>query len=149
MNVKKLNEIFGYAHYIVGVLKILLLILAVIQIILNLNAISSGEYADVDYMPFSTTIGFAQLILAVGSIVMIILNTKEQPEVIPGYLLGLVPVVIELILPPIVLFFFIFVEYGMYMKAGNKIRNINISGNKSYKKVKQSVHDTDWFYEEK
>ena len=56
---------------------------------------------------------------------MIILNVKKQPEVISGYLLGLGGVLIQIITPSIMSIFVVFIECGMYMKAGTKIKNKN------------------------
>ena len=126
MSIKKLNEIFGYGLFIVGALKILLVILVLIQVGTNITAIFNGGSVNSEYYPtLSTTIGFAQLILAFGSIIMIILNIKKQPEVITGYLWGLGALLIEFITPSIISFYAVFVECSMYMKAGTKIRNKN------------------------
>lgn len=147
---RKLNEIFGYGLFIVGVAKIILVILVLLQAGTNIIAIFNGGSANSEYYPvLSTTIGFAQLILAVGSIVMIILNIKKQPEVIKGYLYGLGALLLEFVIPPIMSFYFVFVECGMYMKAGTKIRNKNLGSDKDYRKIKQNIKNTEWFYSEK
>lgn len=147
MNIKKINEIFGYGLFIIGVLKILLVILVLIQLGTNITAISNGGSVNSEYYPaFSITIGFAQLILAIGSIIMIILNIKKQPEVITGYLWGLGALLIEFITPSILSFYAVFVECGMYMKAGTKIRNKNTGSDKNYRKIKQDMKNTEWFY---
>lgn len=147
MSIKKLNEIFGYGLFIVGTLKILLVILVLIQVGTNIAAIFNGESVDSEYYStFSTIIGFAQLILAFGSIIMIILNIKRQPEVITGYLWGLGALLIEFITPSIMSFYAVFVECGLYMKAGTKIRNKNVGSDKNYRKIKQDIKNTEWFY---
>lgn len=137
MNVKKLNEIFGYGLFGVGAVKILLIMFIILQMF-------TGGTVDTEY--FSIAVGFAEIILAIGSIVMIIVNIKEQPKVIPGYLLGLGAVLIELIVPSILGIFAVFVECGMYMKAGSKVKNGGNIGDKNYKKIKQDMKNTDWFY---
>ena len=147
MSLKKLNEIFGYGLFIVGALKILLVILVLIQVGTNITAIFNGENSNSEYYPaLSTTIGFAQLVLAIGSIIMIILNIKKQPEVITGYLWGLGALLIEFITPSIMFFLAVFVQCSMYMKAGAKIRNKNIGSDKNYRKIKQDMKNTEWFY---
>lgn len=147
MSVKKLNEIFGYGLFIVGALKILFVILVLIQVGTNITAIFNGGSVNSEYYPaFSTIIGFAQLVLAMGSIIMIILNIKRQPEVITGYLWGLGALLIEFITPSIMSFYAVFVECSMYMKAGTKIRNKNTGSDKNYRKIKQDMKNTEWFY---
>ncbi len=147
MSVKKVNEIFGYGLFIVGVLKILLVVLVLLQLGSNIIAIFNGANVNSEYYPvLSRTIGYAQLILAVGSIIMIILNIKKQPEVITGYLWGLGALLIEFIVPPIMSFYAVLVECGMYMKAGAKIRNKNIGSDKNHRKIKQDIKNTEWFY---
>lgn len=147
MSLKKINEIFGYSFFIVGALKLLLVILVLIQVGINITAIFNGGNGNSEYYPvFSTIIGFAQIILAIGSIVMIILNIKKQPEVIAGYLWGLGALLIEFITPTIISFYAVFIECGMYMKAGTKIKNQNIGSGKNYRKIKQDMKNTEWFY---
>ena len=53
-------------------------------------------------------------------------------------------------IPSIIYFLFVFVECGLYFKAGNKIRNkslnlFNISSSKSNEEIKKN---TDWFYKD-
>lgn len=147
MNLKKTNEIFGYALFTIGALKILLIILVLLKLTTNLNSIVNGENVNSDYYPtLSTTIGAAQIILAVGSIIMIIVNIKKQPEVITGYLWGLGALLIEFITPSIISFYAIFVECCMYMKAGNKIRNKNSISSIEHKTSKKIIKNTEWFY---
>jgi hypothetical protein len=122
MNIKVLNKIFGYALFALGVIKILFTILILIQVGTIITAISSGEnVAPENYVVFSWIIGFAQLILAFGSIIMIFLNINKKPGVITGYLLGLVALIIEIITPSILIIFIVFVQCGMYMRARTKI----------------------------
>lgn len=71
---------------------------------------------------------------------------KKQPEVITGYLLGLGATLLEFIVPSFLSFYFVFVECGMHMKAGTKIRNENVGQNTNNRNIKQAVKNTDWFY---
>lgn len=143
MNLKKVNEFFGYAHSIVGVLKIILIILVLIQINTTMSETLNGKEVSADYYPtFSTTIGFAQIILAVGSIIMIIFN-KKNSEVILGYLLGLGALLIEFITPAIIFFYISFAQCGLYMKAGSKIRDKNEEKRGATKEI---IKNTEWFY---
>ena len=44
MNTKTMNEIFGYALFGIGVSKIILVILVLMQVNMNMNAIFNGGY---------------------------------------------------------------------------------------------------------
>lgn len=150
MKVKKVNEFFGYAFFTLGVLKMLLLILVLAKLTSNLNSIASGGNVDLNYYTmFSTIVGFAQLILALGSIIMIILNIKTQPKVIPGYLWAFVALLIEFIMPSIAIVYTSFIASGIYMKSGIAIRNKNLGYEKNYSQRKKEIANTDWFYSDK
>ena len=142
MNIKKPNEIFAYAFFIVGVLKLLVIILALTQATSNLNAITSGgEMSTVDYSSFNGLLGVVQIILAIGSIVMIILNIKQIPKVISSYGIYLGALFLELVSSGIFVTFFC---AGTYMKVGVTIKKKAIGdGSKNYEKIKKN---TDWFY---
>ena len=43
-------------------------------------------------------------------------------------------------------FYAVFVECSVYMKARIKIRNKNIGSDKNYRKIKQDMKNTEWFY---
>lgn len=147
MSVKKWNEIFGYGLFFVGALKVLLVILVLIQFGINITSIfNGGDINSSSYSNFSTILGFAQIILAIGSIIMIILNIKKEPEVITGYLWGLGAILLEFIVPSFLAFYFVFVECGMYMKAGTKIINKNVGQDTNSRNIKQAVKNTEWFY---
>lgn len=150
ISIKKVNEFFGYTLCIVGISKIVLIILVLLKVSSNLVSIFNGEYIETDsYQMISTIIGSAQLILAVSSIVMIIINIKKQPEVITGYLWGLGALSIEFITPPIMLIFVIFAECGIYIKAGCKIRDKSLGYDRKNKTTKKMVQNTEWFYADK
>ena len=151
MNTNKTNEIFGHALFIVGALKIVFTILVVMQLSTNLVAISNGGTVNGEYFPiFSTMLGSAQLILAVGSVIMIIVNSRNNPEVIGGYLIGLGALLLEFITPTILAFFVVFIECSLYMKAGSEIINKNSRYKKETKKSKRKVDASEeWFYSEK
>lgn len=147
MNIRKTNEMFGYGFFMVGALKILLVVLVLVRLTTNLSSIFNSGNINSEYYPsFSMAIGYAQLILAFGSIIMIIVNIRKHPQVIPGYLWGLGALLIEFIIPPIMSFFTIFAECGMYMKAGSKIRNKNLSYEKEHNTTKNTIKNTEWFY---
>lgn len=147
MIVKKLNEIFGYGFFLLGILKALLVFLVFIQFGANINAIFNGGTTDFDsYNTFSMLIGFSQIIFGIASIIMIVLNIKIQPKVIIGYIYGLGALLIEFITPSFLLLYFVFAECGLYIKAGTKIRKNNDRNYISNKKIKQAVKNTQWFY---
>lgn len=150
MKLKKVNDFFGMSLTIVGILKIVLIVLVMIE---SGNAavalVSGGSYSGFNFKSFSVLIGYAQLILAGASIVMIFVNMKKYPGVIVGYLIGLGAIALEIILPSIIFFIYAFVECGLYIKAGNTIRNkefkiFSIEEDKSVK-----TESTDWFYGDK
>ncbi len=149
MNLKTVNEIFSYGLLAVGALKFILAILVLMQVLTNMNYIFAGGYINTyDYSKFSVIIGGAQIILAVGSIIMIFVNIKELPEVIPGYLWGLGAILIEFITPSFIYLFVLGAECGMYVKAGNKIRDKNARYKKNYKPKRQKNRKVEWFYNE-
>ncbi|MGN1269578.1 MAG: hypothetical protein ACI4UU_01745 [Clostridia bacterium] len=150
MSVRKLNEIFGYGLFGVGAFKLLLVVLIILQLGTNITAIMNGQNINTNYYTnFSKTIGLAQIILAIGSIIMIFVNIKNTPEVITGYLLGLGALMIEFIIPSFLLIFVAFAQCGMYMKAGAKIKNKNMSYKTEHKTRKKAIKNTEWFYSDR
>ena len=150
MNLKTVNEIFSYGLFGVGALKIVFTILVFLQMFTNVNiALNGGDGTDYGYYPtFSIIIGGVQILLAIGSIIMILINSTKQPAVIPGYLWGLGAILIELITPSSIYIFVLFAECGMYMKAGHKIRNQNEYYKSEFrpKTSKATIKNTEWFY---
>lgn len=147
--VRKMNEIFGYAFYAVGILKTVLVFLVLMKLGTNISAVFSGGNVDSNYYPmFALIIGFAELILGFCSVIMIIVNTKKQPEVVPGYLYGLGGLLIQFLIPPIMSVFAVFAECGLYIKAGSKIKG-KVYGAETINKVsKEMIDNTEWFYSE-
>lgn len=150
MNIKTVNEFFGYGLFGIGALKIVFTILVFFQMITNVNiALNGGDGTDYGYYPtFSVILGGAQILLAIGSIIMILVNSTIQPKVIPGYLWGLGAILIELIIPSSLYIFVLFAECGMYMKAGQKIRSNNEIYKDEFKPKtsKKTIKNTEWFY---
>ncbi len=150
MKLKKVNDFFGMSLTIIGILKVVLIILVLIESGNAATALVTGsEYSGLSLKSFSAFIGYGQIILAISSIVMIFVNMKKYPGVIVGYLIGLGALALEVILPSIIFFIYAFVECGLYIKAGNTIRNkefklFNIEEDSSAK-----VESTDWFYGDK
>ena len=150
MNLKKVNDIFGIALSWIGLLKVLLIVLVMFQSGSIATAmVIGGDAVSFDLSTFSTLLGYAQLIVAVGSIVMIFVNMKRYPEVIIGYVIGLCALALEFVLPSIIFFLYVFVECALYIKAGNKLRNkeFKLFGVDTESNVK--VENTDWFFNDK
>lgn len=134
----------------VGALKLLLTVLIILQLGTNIVAIMNGEDINTyTYANFSVIIGFTEIILALGSIIMIFVNIKHNSEVITGYLFGLGAIILELITPSFLIIFLVFVQCGMYMKAGTKIINKNINYKSEHRTSKKTIKNTDWFYSER
>lgn len=153
MSLRAVNQFFGYGLFGVGAAKIIYTILIFMQAFTNVNTIlNGGESVGYGYYPiFTLILGGTQLLLAIGSIVMILINSTQQPAVLPGYLWGLGAIIVELITPSGLYIFVLFPECGMYMKGGQKI----ISNNESYrnefreKTNKKRVKNTEWYYGKK
>jgi len=150
---RTINKIFGYGFFAVGALKVILLVLILTQFTSNVADIFSGveidgNYNNNFYVLISTGVGIAEWLLILGSIVMIFVNTNNQPETIKGYLIGLAAAAIEIIMPNIFVFYKIFVVAGMYMKAGSSINRNCSSYNYVQKISRKKIKDTNWFYED-
>lgn len=149
MNLKRTNEIFAYSFLTIGITRVLLLILILLQLVSNLSQIASGETIDYNYyQSFSGTIAVVQLILGISSIFMIIIHLKKRLEISLGYFYGLIAFLIAIFGPSLISFFSIFAEASMYIKAGSQIIKTNFTYNDN-KKNKKLIKDTDWFYSEK
>lgn len=148
MRFKKINEIFGYGFIVIGILKILLVLLVFVKVGTNIITIFDGGNVDSDYYStFSMIIALVQIVLSVGSFIMIILNIiKKEPAVVTGYLCGLGVVLIEIITPPLISLYIMFLICSLYIKSGSKIINNNIKNEKNYRKIKQDIKNTEWFY---
>ena len=150
MNLKKVNDLFGISLSLMGFFKVLLIVLVMVQSGSAATALVTGGNApEYSFETFSTILGLAQLVLAAGSIVMIFVNIKKYPDVIVGYIIGLFALALEFILPSIIFFVYVFVECGLYIKAGNIIRNkeFKLFGIDNDSNV--NVESTDWFYNDK
>lgn len=148
MNKQKVNNIFAYGIFGIGVLKILLSIFIFMQTFTNVNAVfNGGEVSWSNWPLIINLVGVFEIILMLGTIVMIFVNIKTQPELIPWYLLGLGAVALEFVISSGILA--LLLQCGMYMKAGSSIRKKNME----YKNVvpsnnKKLIKNTDWFYSE-
>lgn len=150
MNLKRVNQIFGYLLFSIGVIKLIYTFLIIINMFENVQAIFSGGYADYGYYPIlSNIIGFSQLIIAIGSIVMIIINLiRGQFKIIFGYVAGLFSVILEFITPTIFAFYVSLAECSIYMWSGNRVVKNNADYKGVIKTSRKQVKNTDWFYAE-
>ena len=150
MNLKKVNDFFGISLSLIGLLKVLLIVLVMVQSGSIATAMVTGGNAEtVDFSTFSKILAYAQLILAAGSIVMIFVNMKRYPNVILGYIIGLCAIALEFILPKIIFFVYVFVECGLYIKAGNTIRDKEFKLFSIDNDTNVKTENTDWFFNDK
>ena len=150
MGIKKANEFFGHSIFIMGALKVILVVWAVIQMFTSASALLDGGTASsVFYSIFSVIVGITEFGLVICSIVMIFVNLKTQPKVALGYLWVVGAFILGMIFSGIFAIFVVFTICGMYMKAGNLILQGDFGKSKNYKEIEQKVKDTDWFYNDK
>lgn len=146
MNLRKVNNLFGYGLFLIGAGKVIILIVGIMIFLLSFSSNSAIDMTSVTTI-ISGILGFLQIVLAVGSVIMILLNINSEGEgIITGYLLGLGALFIELITPSFLLIFVFFLECSMYMTAGNKVRNKNPDYKSENKVSKKMIENTDWFY---
>lgn len=148
---KTINKIFGYGHFIVGALKIILIIFVVTQFSSSINSILlEKETSGTSNLELIETInlwmGIVQWILLFGSIIMIFVNTNNEPETIPGYLIGIGAIATELLMPNFFSFFKLFTVAGIYMKAGSKINQAASKYTTVRKTTKKTIKSTNWFF---
>ena len=150
MNLKTVNDLFGYGFFGIGASKIIFTILLFMRMFTNVNVAFNGGYGgDYGYYPiFSVIIAWIQIIVTIGAVIMIFVNMKRQLELIPGYLLGIGATLLELITPSGIAIFVLFTECGMYMKAGNIIKKRNLESKYIHKTSKKMIKNTEWFYSE-
>ena len=75
---------------------------------------------------------------------MIIVNSLKANESAKGYWLGLIAIAIEFIFPSFLLFFLVFFQCILFLKAGTLIK----TGGLDEKEIK-NIKNTEWFYEDK
>ena len=137
---KNVNDFFGNAYIVAGALKSILIILAILQLI---SVLLGGAFVN-DYAAFTTILSFIELALIPISIVMIIVNSLKANESAKGYWLGLIAIAMEFIFPSFVLFFLVFFQCILFLKAGTLIK----TGGLDEKEIK-NIKNTEWFYEDK
>lgn len=150
MSLKKVNEFFGISLLTIGILKILLMILVLIQ---SGNAavsmVTGGEAKLFDASFLGDFVGILQIVVAACSFIMIFVNIKKYPEVIMGYVIGILALILEIILPAIIFFIYGFVEGILYINASNVVRNKKFKLFSIETDSSEKVENTDWFYGDK
>ena len=150
MNLKKINRIFGYGLFGIGAIKIIYTIFLLSKISNNVNsAFNGGEWNYGFFSLIIEVINLVQVLLMIGSAIMIFVNIKEQPKVIKGYAWGLGSMLVTYIIPswPWLIIGTLILQCGMLMKAGTEI----ISTSDTYKnefKPKMSnktIKNTEWY----
>lgn len=138
---KSINDFFGNAYILAGALKSILAILLILQVI---SVLLGGAFVS-DYAAFSLILGFIELGLFAGSILMIIINLfKSESKYIKGYLIGLAAIGLEFIFSGILLIFLVFFQCVMLLKAGTLIKTSGLD-----EKEIKNIKNTEWFYEDK
>ena len=147
MNVKRVNEIIGCIIFGFAVTKTAYVLFVLTRVSFNLMKLLSNGNLNGNYFPIlSTIISYAEMIVFVLSVIMAIINIKKQPELIKWYLLCIGAFALAIFTPPIIFIFFVIPQCVMYLNAGVKIRNGAIGVIKNYKKIKQDIKNTEWFY---
>ena len=156
MNLKTVNKIFGYGFFGIGAIRIIYIILLFSQMVTNVNiALNGGEWSYGLFPLITEVISLLQIVLTIGSVIMIFVNTIQQPKVIIGYVWGLGAMFLSFIIPswPWFIIGAFFLQCGMLMKAGTKI----VSNSDTYtykdefrpKTSKKTIKNTEWYYGKK
>ena len=142
MKLKRVNNFFGTSMILIGFFRFLISSLGTLIIL------STHSNSDIISL-FAGLIGLFQIVIGFGSIIMIFVNMKEYPNVILGYVIGLCAIALEFILPKIIFFVYVFVECGLYIKAGNTIRDKEFKLFSIDNDTNVKTENTDWFFNDK
>lgn len=137
---ERINRFFGNAYILMGVAKAFLVLIAIFSLLVSGN---------VDVTMISATLGFIQMGVMLGSFIMIFVNFAGSPGRSLQYLIGLLTLCLELILPSLIYMFALFPQCGYLIHIGSKLKNGDTSGNgnkKSQKEINQTLKNTEWFY---
>ena len=153
MNLKGVNNFLGWGFIAIGALRVLIIFLAIVVVFSNLSAIYSGDTVSStsSLSTLSTCIGFAQILLGLCSIVMLIVNIFKGPEVVPGYgkaIGAFILCIMGELFSGLLGYGIIIVASGVYVKAGKDIRENNFKYVKDTKRTKKVAENTGWFYDE-
>ena len=124
MKISSINEILGNSIIAYGTIRIILSFMLLISTISMLL----GNDASIDTLNDMTDIVNAVgVIIIMGCLIMLIVNKKKNTGVVKGYVITLVVVLINEILPysfPIGVFINIIISM-QYVKAGNRVKRDN------------------------
>lgn len=149
MKISNINEMFGNALLAYGVIKIVFVFIALINAIGILIGTGSGSNIVEVIESVSNILSVVWIIIIIGSLIMLIINKKNDTRVTKGYTTALVTGVIETIIPSIYLIdIFINIFICMeYIKSGKKIKEDNgnyySNNNLSNKTIAKK---SEWFY---
>ena len=150
MILRRVNKIFAWGYFAVGATRVVILFIALAQVISAFNAVFDGRsLAMMSFDGISLVLSICQIILFIGSIVMVILNSKKQPEVIKGYLMGIGAFVLHFIFSAFILLIFISAfSFVMYIRAGQMINKNNAKG-ENLLRTNRSDSDLDDYFKNK
>lgn len=138
---KKINYFCGYAFFLFGILRIIIVLMGLVLVGNTVINLSEGSTNFISYELFgiiATILGLFQILLGIISILMIFLNKKDNSEVISGYLYALGAFLLGFISSVFTVFF----EASLYMKAGSKI----IKTTSREIKTNNKEANAEWFY---
>ena len=128
--IKSLNEFFGNAIFVVGLVRTILLTMNFIQmgtqVVSIIRRLESGIY---DLSSAFLWLGLAEILIGGLSLMMFFLNFGYKPVISWGYFMMIAALLMEVTLPNI---FFCYIECGMCMKAGRLILKKNQEKEKYY-----------------
>ena len=123
MKIKNINEIFGNILIGFGVLRILIIFIALLSAIIIISGNNSAPIINQDT---SAIIAILELVLIICSIVMLIKNSRRQTGVTKGYTYALLAFLMELLTSISIIGIFIGIMEGMQLiRAGSKIKSDN------------------------
>ncbi len=139
MKIKNINEIFGNILIGFGVLRILIIFIALLSAI---SIISGNNSAPIINQDTSAIIAILELVLIICSIVMLIKNSRRQTGVTKGYTYALLAFLMELLTSISIIGIFIGIMEGMQLiRAGSKIKSDNSNFYPQNKKIENIINE--------
>ena len=148
MNLKTVNKIFGYGFFGIGAIRIIYIILLFSQMVTNVNiALNGGKWSYGLFPLITEVISLLQIVLTIGSVIMIFVNTIQQPKVIIGYVWGLGAMLVPYIIPSWLTIGALIVQCGMLMKAGTEIMSTSDTYKNEFKPKmsNKTIKNTEWY----
>lgn len=139
MKIKNINEIFGNILIGFGVLRILIIFIALLSAI---SIISGNNSVPIINQDTSAIIAILELVLIICSIVMLIKNSRRQTGVTKGYTYALLAFLMELLTSISIIGIFIGIMEGMQLiRAGSKIKSDNSNFYPQNKKIENIINE--------